>query len=173
MLGGSPLLRGKWGSGTAAESWGCSIHAGTQGRAGWGPGQPEMVWGQPCPWHGVGPGWAVRSPPTKPFCDSDDHRGIHTAGKWLSELSLQQIVPTNVYGGLTANANTLKASAKLIKIKCMSENKPYRDPCAVSRNTKGNLKYRACSKTCELWAERSCVDDPTPAPRGCLRNTPR
>ena len=35
------------------ESCGCPIPAGTQGQVGWGPGQPELVGGQPCPWPGV------------------------------------------------------------------------------------------------------------------------
>ena len=45
MLGENYLLRG---TGTAAQrSCGCPIHGSTQGWAGWGPGQPELVGGSP------------------------------------------------------------------------------------------------------------------------------
>ena len=40
------LYSGWCGSGTAAQSCGCPIPAGTQGRVGWGPEQPELMGGR-------------------------------------------------------------------------------------------------------------------------------
>jgi len=44
MLGRNSLLRGRCGTGTAAQrSCGCPVTGDVQGHVGWGPGQPELV----------------------------------------------------------------------------------------------------------------------------------
>jgi len=60
------------------EKRGCPIPGGAQGN-GWGPGQPELVGGNQTA-AGLGTGWAVRSLPIQPCCDSSgnlitDRRG--------------------------------------------------------------------------------------------------
>ena len=68
MLGENSSLGGQRGAGTAARKLWCPIPGGTEGQAGWGPGQPELVGGA-LPMAEFGTGWALRSLQHKSFCD--------------------------------------------------------------------------------------------------------
>lgn len=54
------LYSGWCGSGTAARSCGCPIPAGTQGRVGWGPEQPELMLDVAVGKHACGRGLGTR-----------------------------------------------------------------------------------------------------------------
>jgi len=70
MLVRNSLLRGQWGSGTAAQrSCGCSIPGGVQGQVGWGPGQPELVGGNSSHSRGLELGGLQGPFQSKPFYD--------------------------------------------------------------------------------------------------------
>jgi len=47
----------------AQRSWGCPIPGGIQGQVRWGPGQPDLVGGNPVYNRGLGTGWSLRSFP--------------------------------------------------------------------------------------------------------------
>jgi len=70
MLGRNSVLRGRWGSGTAAQSCGCPSWAGGARGHGWGPVQPDLVLGSPAHGKGAGNGWSLRSLRYKTLCKS-------------------------------------------------------------------------------------------------------
>jgi len=65
MSGRSVLLRGRWGPGTAAwRSCGAPSLQALRARLDGALGSLSC-WVQPCPWQGVGAGWALRALPTQ------------------------------------------------------------------------------------------------------------
>jgi len=64
MSGGNSSFRGRWGPGTAAQSWGCPIPEGAQGH-GWALCSLSW-WEQPAHCRSSRTRWSLRSVPTQP-----------------------------------------------------------------------------------------------------------